>query len=198
MTARSVGLVVVLMFPMLLAGCIEQQEQIDEHRPYFVGFEAETLGRGVDGGASINFNQDIDGPKLVLWVASGCQGCHDWTRLFLHHLENTTDLDGVNIVYIHRYASLETKDSVMNVYGKPESETYSPWPILLPDETTVVYDEKTNRPSKVSIYEAFSNPVTPTFQIVDAQGALLWQSKTYWANETVFEDAIDVYNKVRT
>jgi len=198
MTARSLIFVILLMLPMTLAGCIEHQEQINENRPYFVGFEAETLGRGVDGAPSVNFNQDIVGPKLVLWVASGCQGCHDWTRLFVEHLENSSDLNGVNIVYIHRYASLESKDSVMERYGVEESETYAPWPILLPNENTIVYDEKTKVQSQVTVYEAFSNPVTPTFQVVDADGALLWQSKTYWANETVFDDALNVYNKVRT
>jgi hypothetical protein len=186
-----------LTIPALLSGCIEQEEPVSESIPYYVGFEADTLGRDVDLKSTINFNRDIEGPKLVLWVASGCSGCHDWTYLLSEQKANNSDFEDVNIVFIHRYGSLEGKSSVMDRYGSNESDTYAPWPILLPNQDTVVFDERTKEKSSFSIYDALNKPVTPTLQVIDSDGVLLWQSKSYWSNETVLQDAMYVYDKVK-
>ena len=44
----------------------------------------------------------------------------------------------------------------------------------------------------VGLYRAFQNPVTPTLQILDEEGRLVWTSKTYWANATVLEEALNI------
>lgn len=197
MNPRVWSIFLCLTIPALLSGCIEKEVPTTESIPYYVGFEAETLGRDVDLKPTINFNRDIEGPKLVLWVASGCSGCHDWTHLLNEQKENNSDFGDVNIVFIHRYGSLEGKSSVMDRYGTNESDTYAPWPILLPNQDTVVFDERTKEKSSFSIYDALNKPVTPTLQVIDSDGVLLWQSKSYWSNETVLQDAMYVYNKVK-
>jgi hypothetical protein len=44
------------------------------------------------------------------------------------------------------------------------------------------------------VYEAYGNPGTPTLQVIDQAGALVWQSKTYWANETLLGEAISFFD----
>ena len=35
----------------------------------------------------------------------------------------------------------------------------------------------------MSIYEAFNHPVTPTIQILNTNGEIVWESKEYWPSE---------------
>ena len=44
----------------------------------------------------------------------------------------------------------------------------------------------------VGLYRAFQQPVTPTLQILDDDGRLVWTSKTYWANSTVLTEALNI------
>ena len=44
----------------------------------------------------------------------------------------------------------------------------------------------------VNLYRAFQNPVTPTLQVLDGEGRLVWTSKTYWSNATVLEEALNI------
>ena len=56
----------------------------------------------------------------------------------------------------------------------------------------VVIDVETGRMTDVNLYRAFQNPVTPTLQVLDGEGRLVWTSKTYWANATVLEEALNI------
>jgi len=67
--------------------------------------------------------------------------------------------------------------------------------LLLPDETTTVIDVETGRMTNVSLYRAFEEPVTPTLQVVDEEGRLVWTSKTYWANSTVLAEALNIMDE---
>ena len=65
---------------------------------------------------------------------------------------------------------------------------------LLPPASTNVIDLDTGRMTDVELYRAFQNPVTPTLQVLDGDGRLVWTSKTYWANATVLEEALSIMN----
>ena len=103
------------------------------------------------------------------------------------NISNTT-----NIVSVHRYASFESSESVENRYARNNSSHHTPWPLLLPDETTTVIDVETGRMTDVGLYRAFEEPVTPTLQVLDEEGRLVWTSKTYWANSTVLTEALNI------
>ena len=190
-------LIVLLFMNVALVGCIAEEQPEETFVPIFVGFSADTLGRDVDQAPSVDFNEQFDDAKIVLWVASGCSGCHDWTKLIQDRFYNTSDLDNVTMLYMHRYATYESPTSIMDRYGDQSSEYYAPWPVLLPTEDTQIWDQRTKKDSDASIYEVFDRPGTPTIQIIDDQGALIWQSRTYWANESVFDEVLEQYWNVK-
>ena len=72
-----------------------------------------------DGGSEFTLKQALEtGPVLVLWIAAGCSGCHDWTELIRESVENGSLDDGlVNIVSMHRWADIESPERVMEVFG---------------------------------------------------------------------------------
>ena len=53
-------------------------------------------------------------------------------------------------------------------------------------------DANTGRMTDVELYRAFQQPVTPTLQVLDEDGRLVWTSKTYWANDTVLAEALNI------
>ena len=135
--------------------------------PERLSFSAPTFDRDVDNGAQHDLRHSFDGPVLLLWVAAGCSGCHDWTAML------SEELEAGNI-------------------SNTTTSTHTPWPLLLPPESTSVIDVETGRMTDVGLYRAFQNPVTPTLQILDQEGRLVWTSKTYWANTTVLEEALNI------
>jgi hypothetical protein len=188
---------------LLLAGCtsapVSESEEAAPNPiltpvPAALSFSAPTLDRDVDQGPVHDLRASFDGPVLLLWVAAGCSGCHDWTGLLAEELEAGNISNTTNIVSVHRYASFESRDSVAERYGKNSSATYTPWPLLLPDESTTVIDASTGRMTDVGLYRAFQQPVTPTLQVIDEAGRLVWTSKTYWANTTVLTEALNIMN----
>ncbi len=44
----------------------------------------------------------------------------------------------------------------------------------------------------VPLPEAFNNPSTPTLQVLNPEGQLVWQSKTYRSDFSVIQDIIEV------
>ena len=81
----------------------------------------------------------------------------------------------------------------MEVFGVEDTNSYyTPWPIILPKESTKVLDFTTGSPTKFSVYEGFNNPGTPTVQLIGQDGIKMWQSKSYWANYTMLEEAMSV------
>lgn len=160
--------------------------------PEQLSFTAPTLDREVDNGSVHDLRSSFDGPVLMLWVAAGCSGCHDWTAMLKEELENGNISNTTNIVSVHRYPSFESSQAVAERYGHNNSSHHTPWPVLLPPESTTVIDANTGRMTDVELYRAFQQPVTPTLQVLDEDGRLVWTSKTYWANDTVLAEALNI------
>ena len=197
------GFLGVMVSMLLLAGCtsapVSESEETAPNPiltpvPAALSFSAPTFDRDVDQGPVHDMRASFDGPVLFLWVAAGCSGCHDWTGLLAEELEAGNISNTTNIVSVHRYASFESRDSVAERYGNNSSATYTPWPLLLPDKSTTVIDASTGRMTDVGLYRAFQQPVTPTLQVIDEAGRLVWTSKTYWANTTVLTEALNIMN----
>ena len=160
--------------------------------PERISFSAPTFDREVDNGARLDLRTSFDGPILMLWVAAGCSGCHDWTTMLNEELEAGNISNTTNIVSVHRYPAFESMNDVQKRYTNNNTSTHTPWPLLLPSESTTVIDAETGRMTDVQLYRAFDSPVTPTLQVLDSDGRLVWTSKTYWANATVLQEALNI------
>ena len=193
-------LVSVFVLLLLMAGCTAapmeeapaEEEAALSPVPERMSFTAPTFDRAVDNGPQHDLRTAFDGPVLMLWVAAGCSGCHDWTTMLNEELEAGNISNTTNIVSIHRYPAFESTNDVRERYTTNNTSTYTPWPLLLPSESTNVIDVETGRMTDVNLYRAFQNPVTPTLQVLDGEGRLVWTSKTYWANATVLEEALNI------
>jgi len=169
-----------------------EEENVLSPVPERMSFTAPTFDRDVDNGSQHDLRTTFDGPVLMLWVAAGCSGCHDWTAMLQQELEAGNISNSTNIVSVHRYPAFESTNDVRGRYTINNTSTYTPWPLLLPSESTNVIDVETGRMTDVNLYRAFQNPVTPTLQVLDGDGRLVWTSKTYWANTTVLEEALNI------
>ena len=156
-----------------------------------VNVVSKTLGREIDKTSNYNLlQQSGNDSTLILWAAAGCNGCHQWTEMIRECMENGTIYEEANVVTIHRYPGFESLQYVFDTYGNNSSNQYSPWPVLVPSETDTAWDATTGEQSSIPLSEAFSNPVTPTLQVIDSAGIIVWQSKTYYPNHSVMEDAL--------
>ena len=198
---RAKQIVSLMVLLMMLAGCtaapMEEAADTEEEAvlspvPERLSFVAPTFDRDVDNGATHDLRNSFDGPVLMLWVAAGCAGCHDWTAMLNEELQAGNVSNTTNIVSVHRYPSFESMDDVRERYTDNNSSTYTPWPLLLPSQSTTVIDAESGEMTDVGLYRAFEMPVTPTLQVLDSEGRLVWTSKTYWANATVLEDALNI------
>ena len=182
---------------MLTPGCMEMEasnldsEDEDKPIPFELTFESSTLDRSEDGGDVFDLEEELEnGPVMLLWIGSGCSGCHDWTDMIREKMENGELSDSnVTIVSVHRWGEFESQEDVMDVFGTmSESSHYTPWTIVLPTPETEVYEFGTGENTGASIYSAYGNPGTPTLQVIAENGVIAWQSKTYWADEHVFDE----------
>ena len=198
---RAKQIVSLMVLLMMLAGCtaapMEEAADTEEEAvlspvPERLSFVAPTFDRDVDNGATHDLRNSFDGPVLMLWVAAGCAGCHDWTAMLNEELQAGNVSNTTNIVSVHRYPSFESMDDVRERYTDNNSSTYTPWPLLLPSQSTTVIDAESGKMTDVGLYRAFEMPVTPTLQVLDSEGRLVWTSKTYWANATVLEEALNI------
>ena len=185
---------------ILLTGCTAPVEVVDSSEPPLqLDFTANTLERTEDGGSEFTLKDALEtGPVLVLWIAAGCSGCHDWTELIRESIENgSLDDESVNIVSMHRWAEIESPERVMEVFGREENNSnYSPWPIVIPNESDMIRDFNTGMSTKFTVVEGFNNPGTPTVQLIGQDGVKMWQSKSYWANYTMLEEAWEVAEQI--
>ncbi len=185
---------------ILLTGCTAPVEVVDSSEPPLqLDFTANTLERAEDGGSEFTLKDALEtGPVLVLWIAAGCSGCHDWTELIRESIENgSLDDESVNIVSMHRWAEIESPERVMEVFGREENNSnYSPWPIVIPNESDMIRDFNTGMSTKFTVVEGFNNPGTPTVQLIGQDGVKMWQSKSYWANYTMLEEAWEVAEQI--
>ena len=115
-------------------------------------------------------------------------GCHSWTDIFADEVNNG-NISNSSILSIHRYPSFESSSYVEEVYGNHENATNPvSWPLLLPPEETIVIDLDSGLESSYSLYNSFGNPSTPTLQIMDSLGEIIWTSKTYWPTVEVLDE----------
>ena len=194
MQPRFIAILVSLV--MLLSGCTSPVNNDDSQDvPLQISFVAKTLDRSEDGGAEYDLKERLaEKPVLILWIAAGCSGCHDWTQMIRESVENgSLNSTFVNILSIHRWSEIESADQIMEVFGMEENNSnYSPWPIVLPSEADMIIDFETGVTTDYTIYEGFNNPGTPTVQLIGQDGIKMWQSKSYWANYSMLQEAWNV------
>ena len=194
---RALSLVMLLLTTSL-AGCVAPEPMLGElmepttqgdETPERMTIVAPTAGRSVDESPVLNVVASADGnATLLIWVAAGCSGCHDWTEMIATAREegNYTDL---RVVSVHRYPSFEDADEVIERYGTANTSTEATWPLLLPSDGDTVVNADTGEATTVDLVDAFEGPVTPTLQVLDGEGHLGWTSKTYGSNTSVLDEA---------
>ena len=194
---RALGLAVLLL-TVSLAGCVAPEPMLgemsepttpSETAPERMTIVAPTAGRSVDEAPTLDVVASAEGnATLLIWVAAGCSGCHDWTEMIATAREegNYTDL---RVVSVHRYPSFEDAEQVIDRYGTANTSTEATWPLLLPSDGDTVVNADTGEATSVDLVDAFQGPVTPTLQVLDGEGHLVWTSKIYWSNASVLEDA---------
>ena len=186
----------------LVTGCIAPQAMDDggaSTPPIHMTFEAPTLDRTEDGGATFDLKETlVDGPVMLLWIGAGCSGCHDWTKMIRTSMDDGRfNASNITVVSVHRWAQFETAEDVMDMFATDSNKThYAPWTVVIPSLTTPTYEFNSEANTGIPLYEAYGNPSTPTLQLIDQSGALAWQSKTYWANETVLEEGLSFFDQI--
>ena len=192
--------VLVLVAILVLPGCVTEDNatelgdsQGDEEELQGLNIVAQTLGRDIDVAPTYDLLRESgNNSTLILWAAAGCKGCHQWTQMIRECVDNGTIPEDSNIVTVHRYPRFEMTNYVNNTYGNSASYYYSPWPVLMPADGATAWDATTGEESDVPLVEAFNNPVTPTLQILDPEGQLIWQSRTYYPDYSVVEEFVGV------
>tara|TARA_Y100000766_G_scaffold258976_1_gene247606 strand:- start:2522 stop:3115 length:594 start_codon:yes stop_codon:yes gene_type:complete len=186
-------LVTCILLP--LSGCISDVSSIDESDSDGestldkMNIVAGTLDREVDRYAEYNVLENSSGQNtLILWAASGCRGCHEWTEMIRESIANGTISNESNIVTVQRYPSFESRESFFEVFGNNSSEQYSPWPVLTPHSSAVAWDAETGEPSTVPLDDAFGNPRTPTLQVLGPDGRIVWQNLNYYPDFEIVEE----------
>ena len=181
---------------VILSGCVAPLD-IEESSdiPLQLAFTADTLDRAEDGDSEFVLKQSLESkPVLILWIAAGCSGCHDWTQLIRESIDNGSLSNSVlNVVSMHRWANIESPERVMEVFGEEDNNSnYTPWPIVIPQESDKIVDFDTGVKTTYTVVEGFNNPGTPTVQLIGQDGVKMWQSKSYWANYSMLQEAWNV------
>ncbi|MEL0101443.1 MAG: hypothetical protein VW862_07070 [Euryarchaeota archaeon] len=199
---RGYMLALLLSILFVTPGCVEQsdayEEEISDENtvPEKLNLVAQTAGRSIDRGSSLDILSDANGSNtMILWVSTGCSGCHDWTEMISAKMENGSLSNDTRIITVHRYPSFETKEDVIDVYANENSSRNSLWPVLLPTEGQKAIDVSEGKETEMVYWEAFENPSTPSFTIIDGEGKTIWKNKKYWANETTLNDALEILNR---
>ena len=187
---------ILLGLVVILSGCVaplDTEESSDI--PLQLAFTADTLDRAEDGDSEFVLKQSLESkPVLILWIAAGCSGCHDWTQLIRESIDNGSLSNSVlNVVSMHRWANIESPERVMEVFGEEDNNSnYTPWPIVIPQESDKIVDFDTGVKTTYTVVEGFNNPGTPTVQLIGQDGVKMWQSKSYWANYSMLQEAWNV------
>ena len=193
-------LTILLCVTIVVCGCTAPIEQsIQTEIPLQLSFTADTLERQEDGGSVFDLKEAlVSKPVLMLWIAAGCSGCHDWTDMLRESINNgSINTSSVSVISMHRWSEVESPAAVMKAFGNDDNDSnYTPWPIILPNESSRLTDFETGENTQFSVVEGFGNPVTPTVQLIGQDGIKMWQSKSYWANFTMVQEAMDVVNKI--
>ena len=193
-------LTILLCLTIVVCGCTAPiEESIQTEVPLQLSFTADTLERPEDGGLVFDLKEELTSkPVLMLWIAAGCSGCHDWTEMLRESINNgSINTSSVSVISMHRWSEVESPAAVMKAFGNDDNDSYyTPWPIILPNESSRLTDFETGEVTQFSVVEGFGNPVTPTVQLIGQDGIKMWQSKSYWANFTMVQEAMDIVDKI--
>ena len=193
-------LTILLCLTIVVCGCTAPiEESIQTEVPLQLSFTADTLERPEDGGLVFDLKEELTSkPVLMLWIAAGCSGCHDWTDMLRESINNgSINTSSVSVISMHRWSEVESPAAVMKAFGNDDNDSYyTPWPIILPNESSRLTDFETGEDTLFAVVEGFGIPVTPTVQLIGQDGIKMWQSKSYWANFTMVQEAMDIVDKI--
>ena len=184
--------IILILLTSMLCGCVSQEQEIvvDDSisAPERMSFTAPLMTNDSNITHLILDEYISDNPVLLIWVAAGCMGCHSWTDIIADEVNNG-NISNSSLLSIHRYPSFESNSYVEEVYGNHENATNPvSWPLVLPSEDTKVIDLDSGSESQLSFYDSFGYPSTPTLQIMDNLGKIIWTSKTYWPTVEVLDE----------
>ena len=189
------GILLALIF--VLPGCTNGQVMVENQDsnlvPERLNLIAETVGRDIDRSQTFDILSDADGKNtMILWVSTGCSGCHDWTEMIAEEMRIGNISNDTRIISVHRYPAFESRDEVIDVYATENSSSNSLWPVLVPYDGQPAFDVINQEETEIDYAEAFENPATPSFTILDGEGRTIWKNREYWANESVLENALEI------
>ena len=187
-----------------MSGCLSWSSSEDLPAPFVedekrYSFQASTLNRTIDGGLTFTLHEYAGGaPTLLIWVSPACGGCHDWIQDMKQDETHTRLIEsGVKIVSIHRYFQFEDVADVMQEYGNESSESYNPWPVVVPDDEDRAIDLSTGMITNIGIVEAFGTPGTPTLQLIDRDARMVWESESYYFDEVEVQEMETIVNSLQ-
>ena len=191
---KVAGLLLTLILLSASAGCladeIQEELEVEEAEDNRFTFALPTLGRDVDGVSMLDLTTELEQqPVLLFWVSSQCQGCHEWTEGIR---DNNLNYSVMQPITIHRYGNFESEDKIMQVYGNNSSEHYSPWPVVTEAHSRLALDFDTREPSELSVVEAFGNLPTPSVNLLDKNGNIVWEASSYWYSADQLEEAGEI------
>jgi len=189
----------VLVLILILPGCTtpatidaaEAENEMDI--PERLNLIADTANREIDRVETMDVLLDANGKNtMILWVSTGCSGCHDWTEMIADEMRNGNISNDTRIITVHRYPSFESRDEVIEVYASSNSSTESLWPVLIPNEGQPAIDVDKNQETEYDYSKAFETPATPSLTILDGEGNTIWKNKTYWYNSSILSEALEI------
>ncbi len=195
--------VILLVVGFSMSGCLSWSSSeelpaqfVEEEKRY--SFQAKTLNRSIDQGANFDLHKHADGAlTLLIWVSPACGGCHDWIQDMKQNGVHTQLIENdVKIVSIHRYFQFENVDDVMEEYGNQSSDSYNPWPVVVPNDDVRAIDLSTGMITDIGIIEAFGSPGTPTLQLIDGDGRMVWESASYYYDEAEVQEMESIVNEL--
>ena len=190
--------IILILLTSMLCGCVSQEQEIvvDDSisAPERMSFTAPLMTNDSNITHLILDEYISDNPVLLIWVAAGCMGCHSWTDTIADEVNNG-NISNSSLLSIHRYPSFESYSYVEEVYGNHENATNPvSWPLVLPSEDTKVINLDSGSESQLSFYDSFGYPSTPTLQIMDNLGKIIWTSKTYWPTVEILDEIKNIIN----
>ena len=106
--------VILLVVGFSMSGCLSWSSSEELPAPFVedekrYSFQAATLNRTIDEGATFTLHEYADGaPTLLIWVSPACGGCHDWIQdMKEDDVHNRLSENGVKFVSVHRYFQFE-------------------------------------------------------------------------------------------
>ena len=197
MLRNSSWLALVLI--LILPGCTAPaaidaaEEENGMDIPERLNLIADTANREIDRVETMDVLLDANGKNtMILWVSTGCSGCHDWTEMIADGMRDGNISNDTRIITVHRYPSFESREEVIEVYASSNSSTESLWPVLIPNEGQPAIDVDKNQETEYDYSKAFETPATPSLTILDGEGNTIWKNKTYWYNSSVLSEALEI------